>query len=159
MAESKRESIGNIKIDLDVSDAITGLKAVQREAKAATKALAELESSQQHIRELPSVEDVYYGRVESAIEYVVIVVDTSGQAQMLESALRSLNSDRTRFQALHVGQAAVGWQFKGTRPTTVILAYSELKTDQEKEWEREVVGNLGYADDHPTRETIFIKLL
>ncbi|MCY7780071.1 hypothetical protein MOB41_16855 [Bacillus haynesii] len=44
MAESKRESIGKIKIDLDVSDAITGLKAVQREAKAATKALAELES-------------------------------------------------------------------------------------------------------------------
>lgn len=43
MAESKRESIGKIKIDLDVSDAITGLKAVQREAKAATKALAELE--------------------------------------------------------------------------------------------------------------------
>lgn len=46
MAESKRESIGKIKIDLDVSDAITGLKAVQREAKAATKALAELREEQ-----------------------------------------------------------------------------------------------------------------
>ncbi|WP_224145999.1 hypothetical protein [Bacillus paralicheniformis] len=159
MAESKRESIGKIKIDLDVSDAITGLKAVQREAKAATKALAELESSQQHIREMPSVEDVYYGRIRSEIEYVVIVVDTPGQAQMLEGALRSLNSDRTRFQALHVGQSAVGWQFKGTRPTTVILAYSELTTDQEKKWEREVIGNLGYGDDHPTRETLTIKLL
>ncbi|MBZ5213396.1 hypothetical protein HU186_03365 [Bacillus paralicheniformis] len=93
------------------------------------------------------------------MEYVVIVVDTPGQAQMLEGALRSLNSDRTRFQALHVGQSAVGWQFKGTRPTTVILAYSELTTDQEKKWEREVIGNLGYGDDHPTRETLTIKLL
>ncbi|MBU8785683.1 hypothetical protein KM903_04555 [Bacillus glycinifermentans] len=93
------------------------------------------------------------------MEYVVVVVDTLEQAQILESALRSLNSDRTRFQALHVGQAAVGWQFKGTRPTTVILAYSELKTDQEKEWEREVVNNLGYADDHPTRQTKWVSLL
>ncbi|MEK5099315.1 MULTISPECIES: hypothetical protein [unclassified Bacillus (in: firmicutes)] len=49
MAESKRESIGKIKIDLDVSDAITGLKAVQREAKAATKALAELREEQVEI--------------------------------------------------------------------------------------------------------------
>ncbi|KYC79086.1 hypothetical protein B4090_1643 [Bacillus licheniformis] len=46
MAESKRESIGKIKIDLDVSDAITGLKAVHREAKAATKALVELREEQ-----------------------------------------------------------------------------------------------------------------
>lgn len=72
MAESKRESIGKIKIDLDVSDAITGLKAVQREAKAATKALAELREATEKTfkvkeetnnRDLPSVEDVYYGRV------------------------------------------------------------------------------------------------
>lgn len=49
MAETKRESIGKIKIDLDVSDAITGLKAVQREAKAATKALAELREEQVEI--------------------------------------------------------------------------------------------------------------
>ncbi|QHZ45900.1 hypothetical protein [Bacillus sp. NSP9.1] len=61
-----RESIGKIKIDLDVSDAITGLKAVQREAKAATKALAELRDAEEKMfeRDLPSVEDVYYGRVD-----------------------------------------------------------------------------------------------
>ncbi|ATP95401.1 hypothetical protein CSE15_16270 [Bacillus altitudinis] len=43
MAENKRESVGilNVKVDVDVSEAIKGLKAVQREAKAATKALAE----------------------------------------------------------------------------------------------------------------------
>ncbi|MED1742083.1 hypothetical protein P4U97_21750 [Bacillus swezeyi] len=196
----KRESIGKIKIDLDVSEALTGLKAIQREAKAATKAMAELREEQNNLSiegaarvlekflESPDVDtlklkdalgiltptemtsqspdlvwedirDVYYGRIESAIEYVVIVVDTPGQAQMLESALRSLNSDRTRFQALHVGQAAVGWQFKGTRPTMIILAYSELKTDQEKKWEREVVNNLGYRNDHPTRQTKWISLL
>ncbi|MDI3412537.1 hypothetical protein QKW52_29150 [Bacillus sonorensis] len=44
MAESKRESIGeiNVKVNVEVAEAITGLKAIQREAKAATKALAEL---------------------------------------------------------------------------------------------------------------------
>ncbi|WP_024427158.1 hypothetical protein [Bacillus safensis] len=43
MAENQRESVGNlnVKVDVDVSEAIKGLKAVQREAKAATKALAE----------------------------------------------------------------------------------------------------------------------
>ncbi|WP_270574519.1 hypothetical protein [Bacillus glycinifermentans] len=53
MAESKRESIGKIKIDLDVSDAITGLKAVQREAKAATKALAEFQDLAERLGEKP----------------------------------------------------------------------------------------------------------
>ncbi|TWJ36207.1 hypothetical protein CHCC5027_3298 [Bacillus paralicheniformis] len=51
MAESKRESIGKIKIDLDVSDAITGLKAVQREARAATKALAEFQDLEERLGE------------------------------------------------------------------------------------------------------------
>ncbi|ATH73164.1 hypothetical protein [Bacillus altitudinis] len=47
MAENKRESVGNlnVKVDVDVSEAIKGLKAVQRAAKDATKALAELESA------------------------------------------------------------------------------------------------------------------
>ncbi|MCY7451785.1 hypothetical protein MCZ47_16210 [Bacillus altitudinis] len=47
MAVNKRESVGNlnVKVDVDVSDAIKGLKAVQRAAKDATKALAELEAA------------------------------------------------------------------------------------------------------------------
>lgn len=47
MAENKRESVGNlnVRVDVDVSEAIKGLKAVQRAAKDATKALAELESA------------------------------------------------------------------------------------------------------------------
>ncbi|MFN2748105.1 hypothetical protein ACINLE_07170 [Bacillus sp. z60-18] len=55
-----------IKLDVDVSDAITGLKAIQREARAATKALAELRDAAEKMfeRDLPSVEDVYYGRVD-----------------------------------------------------------------------------------------------
>lgn len=46
-AENARESIGNmkVKIDVDVSEALTGLKAVQREAKKATQALAEFEAT------------------------------------------------------------------------------------------------------------------
>ncbi|WP_268431123.1 hypothetical protein [Bacillus sp. Tg11] len=44
----KRESIGdiNVKVSVEVSEAITGLKALQREVKAATKALAELREEQ-----------------------------------------------------------------------------------------------------------------
>ncbi|MDR4959599.1 hypothetical protein [Bacillus sonorensis] len=69
MAESKRESIEmgsnqmyetdnaadriSVKIDVDVSDAITGLKAVQREAKAATKALAEFQDLAERLGEKP----------------------------------------------------------------------------------------------------------
>ncbi|MBD3861364.1 hypothetical protein IEE86_16690 [Bacillus sp. 28A-2] len=47
MAENKRESVGNlnVKVDVDVSEAIKGLKAVQRAAKDATKSLAELEAA------------------------------------------------------------------------------------------------------------------
>ncbi|MED3230321.1 hypothetical protein [Bacillus velezensis] len=36
----------SIKVDVEVSEAITGLKALQREAKAATQALAELREEQ-----------------------------------------------------------------------------------------------------------------
>ncbi|MEZ3605464.1 hypothetical protein OB894_01530 [Bacillus subtilis] len=36
----------NVKVNVEVSEAITGLKALQREAKAATKALAELREEQ-----------------------------------------------------------------------------------------------------------------
>ncbi|GIQ63696.1 hypothetical protein PACILC2_22640 [Paenibacillus cisolokensis] len=43
MAEEKR-ALGeiNVKVNADVSDALRGLKAIQREAKKATQALAEL---------------------------------------------------------------------------------------------------------------------
>ncbi|MEK5503427.1 hypothetical protein [Bacillus sp. FSL M8-0168] len=93
------------------------------------------------------------------MEFVVMIVDTPDQARIIESVFKDLDNDRMHFRALAVGQAAVGWQFKGVRPTTVILAYSELKTDQKKKWEREVVGNLGYADEHPTRQTKWVSLL
>ncbi|MDE1453530.1 hypothetical protein PVN32_15260 [Bacillus paralicheniformis] len=42
-----------IKLDVDVSDVITGLKAVQREAKAATKALAEFQDLAERLGEKP----------------------------------------------------------------------------------------------------------
>lgn len=42
----KTRSVGTLTIDVEVTDALTGLKAVQREAKKATAALKELESMQ-----------------------------------------------------------------------------------------------------------------
>lgn len=41
-----------VKVDVDISEALTGLKALQREAKKAAKELRELESSSQALREL-----------------------------------------------------------------------------------------------------------
>jgi hypothetical protein len=37
----------SIKVDVDISDALTGLKALQREAREATKALRELENARE----------------------------------------------------------------------------------------------------------------
>jgi hypothetical protein len=48
MADFKSREVGSlhVKVDVDVSDALTGLKALQREAKKATQALRELEEAQ-----------------------------------------------------------------------------------------------------------------
>ncbi|MDF1510861.1 hypothetical protein PZE06_22260 [Robertmurraya sp. DFI.2.37] len=43
-AQNAREAI-SVKIDVDISDALTGLKALQREARETTKALRELEGA------------------------------------------------------------------------------------------------------------------
>lgn len=46
MADEKSRGLNevSVKLDVDVSEALTGLKAVQREAKKATQALRELET-------------------------------------------------------------------------------------------------------------------
>ncbi|QJC97138.1 hypothetical protein HC660_26640 [Bacillus mojavensis] len=46
LSEPKSTGDNNVKVNVEVSEAITGLKALQREAKAATKALAELREEQ-----------------------------------------------------------------------------------------------------------------
>jgi hypothetical protein len=48
MADNKSRGL-TVKVDVDVSEALTGLKALQREAKAATKALRELEEAQKSV--------------------------------------------------------------------------------------------------------------
>lgn len=47
------ESVGSFHVDIDVSDALKGLKAVQREARKATAALKELEAQQDKMAYLP----------------------------------------------------------------------------------------------------------
>lgn len=53
MADKQSRGDLTVKIDVDVSEALTGLKAVQREAREATKALRELEVTQKEIQALP----------------------------------------------------------------------------------------------------------
>jgi len=50
MAGNKSREVGklNVKVEVDVSEALTGLKALQREAREATKALRELEAVQRN---------------------------------------------------------------------------------------------------------------
>lgn len=46
MADKQSREVGKlqVKVEVDVSEALTGLKALQREAREATKALRELEA-------------------------------------------------------------------------------------------------------------------
>lgn len=50
-AQNAREAI-SVKLDVDIFDALTGLKALQREAREATKALRELEEAQARSNEI-----------------------------------------------------------------------------------------------------------
>jgi hypothetical protein len=45
---SKKNSVGNLTVDVDASAALTGLKALQREARKATAALKELDDIKKH---------------------------------------------------------------------------------------------------------------
>ncbi|ASB87726.1 hypothetical protein [Bacillus sonorensis] len=97
MAESKRESIGeiNVKVNVEVAEAITGLKAVQREAKAATKALAELREEQVEI----SVE-------EAARTLEKALGSTKVDVSQLAEALRILTpSEVYRLSAQEAGES------------------------------------------------------
>jgi hypothetical protein len=49
MADNKSREIGQltVKVDVDISEALTGLKALQREAKKAAQALRELEEAKE----------------------------------------------------------------------------------------------------------------
>ncbi|MFD2133327.1 hypothetical protein ACFSKI_19110 [Pseudogracilibacillus auburnensis] len=47
--QPKPKSIGTLTVDIDCSDALKGLKAVQREARKATAALKELEVKQNNM--------------------------------------------------------------------------------------------------------------
>ncbi|HHK5534612.1 TPA: hypothetical protein ACQUHH_003069 [Bacillus mobilis] len=54
MADNKLRELNilnslQVNVELDASEAITGLKAIQREAKATTKALRELEVAQKAV--------------------------------------------------------------------------------------------------------------
>ena len=46
---NKSKSVGSFHVDIDCSDALKGLKAIQREAKKATQALKELEEQQKRV--------------------------------------------------------------------------------------------------------------
>lgn len=59
MADNKSREVGklHVKVEVDVSEALTGLKALQREAREATKALRELEAVQRNVDALQTEVD------------------------------------------------------------------------------------------------------
>ncbi len=56
--KQSRAAIGDllVKVDIDISDALTGLKALQREARKATQALRELEAKVSDANELLAIQ-------------------------------------------------------------------------------------------------------
>ncbi|WP_426043241.1 hypothetical protein [Bacillus pumilus] len=69
MAENKRESVGNlnVKVDVDVSEAIKGLKAVQREVKETVRSLAELRSQDAATSDYDGKYNEYIKRIEDVV--------------------------------------------------------------------------------------------
>lgn len=69
MAENKRESVGNlnVKVDVDVSEAIKGLKAVQREVKETVRSLAELRSQDEATSDSGGKYNEYIKRIEDVV--------------------------------------------------------------------------------------------
>jgi hypothetical protein len=53
MAEKRESNNLYVKVNVDCTEALTGLKAVAREAKKATAALKELEEQQSKVNDLP----------------------------------------------------------------------------------------------------------
>ncbi len=50
--ESNKRSVGQLRIDVDCSEAMRGLKAVTREAKRATAALEKLEEKRKQLQDM-----------------------------------------------------------------------------------------------------------
>lgn len=65
--ETSREGI-TIKVDVDISEALTGLKALQREAKKATQGLRELEEAQKGVNQPIVVAPLTVGDVPAHIK-------------------------------------------------------------------------------------------
>ncbi|TJZ71391.1 hypothetical protein FA037_05585 [Bacillus amyloliquefaciens] len=118
-AKDVRKAAGeiNVKVSVEVSEAITGLKALQREAKAATQALAELREEQAKRKGAPSTvheeyiknvkrlagdwyseefrlaNDIIYGAYSSGAEgdiYVGRAMGTSTSVRALEATFKDV---------------------------------------------------------------------
>lgn len=125
MADNSRANL-SVKVDVDVSEALTGLKAIQREAKKATQALAELESD----------------RKRSKLSYIVVLVESPRDAKVINQSFpHDSELTDTKIQAFSVGQGMCGIRFRNTRPTVIIRAYGELTAEKDIEWERQCVLN------------------
>ncbi|MEH6941661.1 hypothetical protein [Bacillus sp. JJ722] len=83
-------------------------------------------------------------------EYVVIIVDTSEQADAINYAIPRYSDDHMidcKTEAFPVGTAFCGLRHKHKRPTIVIRAHKPLTTERELYWERECLRNIGYPDE------------
>lgn len=85
-ARKRLEESLKVKVELDVSEAITGLKALQREAKEATKALREVEFS------VSSKANTRNGEITINL-HVDSVSDPKKLADSIEKAIRNLPKD------------------------------------------------------------------
>ncbi|WP_342468178.1 hypothetical protein NSS78_16125 [Bacillus sp. FSL W8-0920] len=136
MAENKRESVGNlnVKVDVDVSEAIKGLKAVQRAAKETVRSLAELRSRDEDGGKY----NEYIKRIED------VVGQRSGERAMTNDIIYRAYETKYAGPLLFRRAAGVTTSLRALVETfddVVYLSYSDKKT-----LENELNGKIVFKD-------------
>lgn len=85
-----KTNVGELTIDVDVSDALKGLKAITREAKKATEALKELEEQQKKMR------GQHVHRVDDSIPHSQQLFDVKAVAKEISKQFSKELSDKVR---------------------------------------------------------------
>ncbi|MEH6971673.1 hypothetical protein [Bacillus sp. JJ675] len=116
-AEPKKKPSDTIslKLDVDVSEAITGLKAIQREAKAATKALAELRDT---AKKVGVIDDKYD-------EYIANVKEIAGEFYSVDLAL----TNELIYRAYYLGKGCELFVRRCSGTSTSIIALEKTFDD------------------------------
>lgn len=128
---SKNAGDITLKVGLDVSEALTGLKAVERQAKSATKALRELETQSQNVG---FEDDSVISAIQRSYEVVPDVIDISTKEaevtyyDLTDVPIAELSRELARREGVY-RREAIGpfrWDLhSGKKATLIVIEDSE----------------------------------